>query len=85
MGSPCPPRARDTPLTGERPLSVHIVDCPPTRVNPRRENRRRAGASPKSFFPHHLAAISSAIVCADARSIRNHAASLATQLSHGMI
>ena len=42
-------------------------------------------ASPKSFFPHHLAAISSAIVCADARSIRNHAASLATQLSHGMI
>ena len=29
--------------------------------------------------------ISSAIVCADARSIRNHAASLATQLSHGMI
>ena len=42
-------------------------------------------ASPKSFFPHHLAAISSAIVCADARSIRNHAAPLATQLSHGMI
>ena len=42
-------------------------------------------ASPKSFFPHHLAAISSAIVCADARSIRNHAASLATQLSRGMI
>ena len=42
-------------------------------------------ASPKSFFPHHLAAISSAIVCADARSIRNHAASLATQLSYGMI
>ena len=26
-------------------------------------------ASPKSFFPHHLAAISSAIVCADARSM----------------
>ena len=42
-------------------------------------------AAPRSFFPHHLAAISSAIVCADARSIRNHAASLATQLSHGMI
>ena len=39
----------------------------------------------KSFFPHHLAAISSAIVCADARSIRNHAASFATQLSYGMI
>ena len=39
----------------------------------------------RSFFIHHLAAISSAIVCADARSIRNHAASLATQLSHGMI
>ena len=26
-------------------------------------------ASPKSFFPHHLAAISSAIVCADTRSL----------------
>ena len=42
-------------------------------------------ASPKSFFPHHLAAISSAIVRADACSVRNHAASLAVQLSHGMI
>ena len=42
-------------------------------------------ASPQSFYPHHLAAISSAIVCADALTIRNHAASLAFQLSHGII
>ena len=42
-------------------------------------------ASPQSFFPHHLAAISSSIVRADALSIRNHAASLAFQLSHGII
>jgi len=42
-------------------------------------------ASPQSFFPHHLAAISSAIVRADALSIRNNAASLAFQLSHGII
>ena len=41
-------------------------------------------ASPQSFFPHHLAAISSAIVRFDALSIRN-AASLAFQLSHGII
>jgi hypothetical protein len=40
---------------------------------------------PQSFFPHHLAAISSAIVRADALSIRNNAASLAFQLSHGII
>jgi hypothetical protein len=42
-------------------------------------------ASPQSFFPHHLAAISSAIVRADALSIRNNAASLAFQPSHGII
>ena len=42
-------------------------------------------ASPQSFFPHHLAAISSSIVRADALSIRNHAASLAFLLSHGII
>jgi hypothetical protein len=43
-------------------------------------------ASPQSCFPHHLArryyaAISSSIVRADALSIRNHAVSLAFQLS----
>jgi hypothetical protein len=37
-----------------------------------------------SSHTHHLAAISSAIVRADALSIRN-AASLAFQLSHGII
>ena len=42
---------------------------------------RPSPSSPTTY----LAAISSAIVRADARSIRNHAASLATQLSHGMI
>ena len=42
-------------------------------------------ASPQSFYPHHLAAISSAIVRADALTIRNHAASLAFLLSHGII
>ena len=42
-------------------------------------------ASPQSFYPHHLAPLSSAIVCADALTIRNHAASLAFQLSHGII
>ena len=57
----------------------------PTAYAPPRVVYGLSRASPKSFFPHHLAAISSAIVCADARSIRNHAASLATQLSHGMI
>ena len=42
-------------------------------------------ASPQFFFPHHLAAISSSIVRADALCIRNNAASLAFQLSHGII
>ena len=42
-------------------------------------------SSPHSVFPHHLAAISSAIVRADALCIRNNAASLASQLSHGII
>ena len=40
-------------------------------------------ASPQSFFPHHLAAVSCAIVRADALTIRNHAASLAVALAHG--
>ena len=33
-------------------------------------------ASPQSFYPHYLAAIPSVIDCADALTIRNHAASL---------
>ena len=41
-------------------------------------------ASPRSFFPHHLAAISSAIVLADALAVRNRAASLACSLTHGI-
>ena len=40
-------------------------------------------ASPRSFFPHHLAAVSSAIVRADALAIRNNAAALAFSLAHG--
>ena len=39
-------------------------------------------ASPKSFYTHHVAAISSAIVRADALLVRNAAASLAFQLAH---
>ena len=47
---------------------------------------RLGRASPQSFYPpHHLAAISSAIVRADALTIRNHAASLAFLLSHGIV
>ena len=42
-------------------------------------------ASPRSFFPHHLAAISSSIVLADALAVRNRAASLAYSLTHGII
>ena len=41
-------------------------------------------ASPKSFYPHHVAAISSAIVCADAHAISNKAASMAFELTHGL-
>ena len=54
-----------------------VVKCPP--------HRGLGRASPHSVFPHHLAAISSAIVRADALCIRNNAASLASQLSHGII
>ena len=39
-------------------------------------------ASTKSFYTHHVAAISSAIVRADALLVRNAAASLAFQLAH---
>ena len=42
-------------------------------------------ASPQSFFQHHLAAVSCAIVRADALTIRNHAASLAVALAHGLV
>ena len=42
-------------------------------------------ASPRSFFPHHLAAISSAIVRADALAIRNNAAAVSFSLSHSLI
>ena len=38
-------------------------------------------ASPRSFFRHHLAAISSAIKRADALSIRNHAAHMQYELA----
>ena len=41
-------------------------------------------ASPKSFYTHHLAAISSAIVRADALTLRNAAASLAFALTHAL-
>ena len=46
---------------------------------------RHSDTAGLNFFPHHLAAISSSIVRADALSIRNYAASLAFQLSHGII
>ena len=42
-------------------------------------------ASPKSFYMHHLAAISSAIVRADALTLRNAAASLAFTLAHSLV
>ena len=38
-------------------------------------------ASPKSFLRHHLSAISSAIVCADALAIHNRAATSAFALT----
>ena len=41
-------------------------------------------ASPRSFFPHHVAAVSSAIVLADALVLRNRAASLVFTLAHGL-
>ena len=41
-------------------------------------------ASPRSFFSHHVAAVSSAIVLADALVLRNRAASLVFSLAHGM-
>ena len=41
-------------------------------------------ASPKSFYTHHIAAISSAIVRADALLIRNAAATLAFELTHSL-
>ena len=41
-------------------------------------------SSPRSFFPHHLAAVSSAIVRADALAVRNNAAALAFSLAHGI-
>ena len=42
-------------------------------------------ASPRHHYPHHLAAISSAIVMADARTILNHAAHCAFMLSAGFL
>ena len=42
-------------------------------------------ASPQSFFQHHLAAVSCAIVRTDALTIRNHAASLAVALALGVV
>ena len=42
-------------------------------------------ASPQSFFRHHVAAISSAIVCADALAIRNKAAFYAFALMNGVL
>ena len=41
-------------------------------------------ASPKSFYTHHIAAISSAIVRADALLVRNAAATLAFELAHSL-
>ena len=41
-------------------------------------------ASPSHHYPHHLAAISSAIVAADARIILNHAAHACYMLSVGL-
>ena len=38
-------------------------------------------ASPRSFFPHHLAAISSAIVHTDALVLVNHGSNLSFQLT----
>ena len=41
-------------------------------------------ASPQSFFPHHIAAISSAVVRADATTIHNAASSMSFKISIGM-
>ena len=60
---------------------------PNPNPNARCSTRRRDPTLLSAEYPPACArcSISSAIVCADARSIRNHAASLATQLSYGMI
>ena len=41
-------------------------------------------ASPKSFLRHHLSAISTAIVCADALAVHSQAASYAFMLTLGV-
>ena len=42
-------------------------------------------SSPKAFYPHHAAAISSCIVCADARTILTEACFLSRALTLGVI
>ena len=44
-----------------------------------------ARTSPRDFFSHHIAAISTAIVLADALAITNHAASLHFNLTNGIL
>ena len=43
-----------------------------------------ARASPQTFFRHHVAAISSAVVLADALSVLNSAATMSFKLTQGI-
>ena len=65
---------------------LHVLDK--STADPQGHDSTQYGlghASPQSFFQHHLAAVSCAIVRADALTIRNHAASLAVALAHGVV
>ena len=44
----------------------------------------RKSAEALAFYPHHVAAISAAVVCADARTLVNAASSMSFKLSVGM-
>ena len=65
---------------------LHVLDK--STADPQGHDSTQYGlgrASPQSFFQHHLAAVSCAIVRADALTIRNHAAYLAVALAHGVV
>ena len=69
-------------------VSVRLCDHAHVRTRGQGHDSTQYGlgrASPQSFFQHHLAAVSCAIVRADALTIRNHAASIAVALAHGVV
>ena len=75
-------------LTPEVIRLLHVLDKSAGAADPQGHDSTQYGlgrASPQSFFQHNLAAVSCAIVRADALTIRNHAASLAVSLAHGLM